>query len=198
MRKKFKKIVIYGGAFSPPHIGHTVAIDAVVRLFPCDGIWLMPSADRRDKTISAAGPHRVNMLKIILKEYFLKSSIKISDLEIRRPKLTTTYDTKMELEKLYPDCKFYFLIGSELLWDIEKKWIKGKELYRSTNFLAIQKPNAKIPKNLPPNIKILDEDVVWLDVSSTFVRSILKTGHSGIPYIHAKIASYIKTNGLYK
>lgn len=195
-----KKIVIYGGSFNPPHIGHMIAIEAVLRNFKCDEIWIMPSSDRRDKHIGVSGRDRINMLKISVREFFAKSKtkIKISDLEIKRPGLTTTYDTKTELERLYPKNKFYFLIGSELLWDIRYDWVKGNELWQSANFLAIRKPETKVPKRLPPNIRLVDKDIIWVNISSTLVRNFIKKGYSGIPYIHPKIAAYIKKSGLYR
>ena len=63
-----KKIVIYGGAFNPPHIGHAIAIENVLRLFPCDEIWVMPTADRHDKKIKVDGVHRVQMLNLMVQE----------------------------------------------------------------------------------------------------------------------------------
>src|SRR3989338_6735268 len=198
--EKRKKIVIYGGAFSPPHVGHAIAIEAVLRNFPCDEIWIMPSSERLDKRIGIFGKDRVAMLKIMIKEFFAKSKIpiKISVLELNRPGLTTTYATKSELERLYPKNKFYFLIGSELLWDIRNKWVKGRELWRSAYFLAIRKPGEKIPPKMPPNIKLVDNDIVWVNVSSTLVRDFIKKGYSGIPYIHPEVARYIKKYGLYR
>jgi len=204
-----KRIVIYGGSFNPPHIGHMIAIEAALRNFPCDEIWVMLSSDRLDKKIGVAGKHRVNMLKLALKEYFPPSFrktglrraepiLKITELELKRPKLTTTYDTMTELEKLYPRVKFYFLIGSELLWDIRYKWVRGRELWETCYFLAIRKPDVKIPPKLPPNIKTIDKDIVWVNISSTLIRNFIKKGYSGIPYLHPKVATYIKKRGLYK
>ncbi len=214
-----KKIVIFGGAFNPPHVGHMTGIEAVLRNFPADEIWLLPSADRRDKKIDVSGKHRVRMLKICLSEFFNPTplppplvkrrgqdkelvqslpKIIISDLELRRPSLSTTFDTKKKLEKLYPKYKFYFLIGSPLLGDIRNKWVKGKELWKSAHFLALMKPGAKIPSRLPRNIKVLDQNIIWLDMSSTQIRILLRTGYSGIPYVTPSVAKYIKKNGLYK
>ena len=199
--KKHKKIVLYGGSFNPPHIGHAIAVEAVLRNFKCDEIWIMPSSERLDKRIGISGKDRAAMLNIMIKEFFSHhpaTPIKISQLELNRPGLTTTFDTKTELEKLYPKNRFYFLIGSDLLWDIRNKWVKGCELWRSAYFLAIRKPGAKIPPKMPPNIKLVDKDIVWVNVSSTLVRDFIKKGYSGIPYIHPEVARYIKKYGLYR
>lgn len=208
-RSPKKRVVIYGGSFNPPHIGHMTAIEAVLRNFPCDEIWAMPSSERLDKKIGVSGKHRVNMLKIALKEHFPPKSrkagfrraepvIKISTLELDRAGPTTTYDTLTELKKLHPRYKFYFLIGSELLWDIRYKWVNGEKLWKSCYFLAIRKPSAKVPPKLPPNIKTIDKDIVWVNISSTLIRSFIKKGYSGIPYIHPRVAYYIKKHNLYR
>ena len=199
--KKHKKIVLYGGSFNPPHIGHAIAVEAVLRNFKCDEIWIMPSSERLDKRIGISGKDRAAMLNIMIKEFFSHhpaTPIKISQLELNRPGLTTTFDTKTELERLYPKNRFYFLIGSDLLWDIRNKWVKGRELWRSAYFLAIRKPGAKIPPKMPPNIKLVDKDIVWVNVSSTLIRNFIKKGYSGIPYIHPRVAKYIKKYKLYK
>lgn len=171
-----KKIVIYGGAFNPPHIGHAITIETVMRTFVCDEIWIMPSADRRDKKISVSGEHRVNMLKIMLAELFPdpKVPVKISTLELERPALTTTYDTQLEFNKKYPDSEFYFLVGEDIFKDIETKWVNGKKLFQIAKFVTIAKK---------------------VDVSSTFVRERIHEGHNGVPYIIPAVARYIKENG---
>ena len=35
------RVALYGGAFSPPHLGHASLIEAILRLFPCDEIWII-------------------------------------------------------------------------------------------------------------------------------------------------------------
>ncbi len=199
MKNKKKKIIIYGGSFSPPHIGHIIAIEAAIRNFLCDEIWIMPSSERLDKRIAIPGEHRMRMLAISLREFFprARAKIKIKDIELRRPRLTTTYDTKQELEKKYPRCVFYFLIGSELLWDIENTWVKGKELWRTANFLAVRKPDEKIPHPLPKNVQVLEKGIIWLNISSTRIRELIGKGYEGVPYIHPRVARYIKRHRLY-
>lgn len=194
-----KRVAIYGGAFSPPHLGHASVIEALLRLFPCDEIWLMPSADRHDKKISASAKDRLRMLKLMIDELFPNSKIPIliSDIEIKRNKPTTTFETKTELENKFKNHEFHFVIGSELLGDIEEKWINGKELYKKINFVAIKKPYSSLPDNLPPHLTLL-EDVVWFNISSTFIRKLINDSFSGRPYLSQDIADYITKNNLFK
>ncbi len=188
-----KKIAIYGGAFSPPHIGHASVIEAVLRLFPCDEIWIMPSADRHDKTITTSGEHRVKMLEIMIAELFPKPKIPIliSDFELSLNKPTVTYRTLELLKENYPNHEFHFVIGSENLGIIETKWVNGKKLFQEASFIAIKNPLFPLPDKLPPHITMID-DIAWSDISSTFVRKLLTQGYSGLPYLTKEVAEYIK------
>ncbi len=239
-----RKVVVYGGAFSPPHIGHAIAIESMMRLFPCDEIWMMPTSDRFDKKMSAPAENRVAMLELWIKEYFdnpsqhvqnfvpelveglhkihtkikaasengsprenrspqiplLRSQaipIKISELELKRPELTTTYKTKVELEEKYPNCDFYFYVGSDILKDVELKWVNGKELWKTANFIVFKKFDENILLNLPPNIILLDKEVILVNISSTFIRNLIKSGKSGMPYLPKSISEYIAEHNLY-
>ncbi|MBI5732411.1 nicotinate (nicotinamide) nucleotide adenylyltransferase [Candidatus Jorgensenbacteria bacterium] len=195
-----RKIVVYGGAFNPPHIGHAAAIETTLRLFDCDEFWMMPSADRRDKNICVPGKDRMKMCELMIQELFpsVHMPITISSLEINRGRETVTYETKQEIESKYPDAEFYFLIGSENLPDIIPKWVRGRELYQSARFLIKKRHINDSFEKLPPHAKVLDEEAVIIDVSSTFVRQLLSIGMSAMPYITPAVAAYIKERRLYQ
>lgn len=139
------------------------------------------------------------MLDLMISELFPNSKIPIliSDIETRRNKPTTTFETKTELENKFKDHEFHFVMGSELLGDIEEKWINGKDLYKKMNFVAIKKPHSPLPANLPPHLTLL-EDVVWFNISSTFIRKLIRDGYSDIPYLSQKVSDYITKNNLYR
>lgn len=196
--KKPIRIALYGGSFSPPHLGHASVIEAILRLFPCDQIWVMPSADRHDKNITAKGEDRIKMLQLMVNELFPnpKVPIIVSDFELKLNKPTVTYETLRLLKDEHPEYIFYFILGSENLNVIEKGWVNGEKLLKEAEFIAIKNPTAPIPENLPSNITILN-NTVWTNLSSTFIRNIVKNGGSGVPYISKGVADYIKKNKLY-
>lgn len=112
-----------------------------MRLVPCDEILVMPSADRRDKKISAPGRHRLEMCRLMVEELFPapKIPIRISKEELDRPELTTTYTTKLELEKKYPDSEFHFVIGADLVKDIRSFWVDGEQFWETRSRLNFSK-----------------------------------------------------------
>ncbi|OGY63696.1 MAG: hypothetical protein A3I24_00800 [Candidatus Harrisonbacteria bacterium RIFCSPLOWO2_02_FULL_41_13b] len=126
-----------------------------------------------------------------------KIPIQFSRMELDRTVLTTTFDTYKELKMKYPEKEFYFLIGSDIVGDIETKWENGRELARSANFLVFNRYGYNRPENLSANFICLDKKIVGLDLSSTFIRSLLLRGHSRLPYLTSAVSEYIKQNKLY-
>ena len=194
-----KKIAIFGGAFNPPHIMHAAVVEALIRANFLDEIWVMPSGDRIDKNSSGVSKSdRVRMLNIMINELFPSPTIPImvSELEVNRPTITRTTETKNELEKLYPKERFYFVIGSDILSDIKTKWHNGEELFKSTNFILIPRGLDKLESDIARNIIVLDRSI-RSSLSSTFIRNLLSQGYSGTPYISNGVVEYISKNKLY-
>ena len=196
-----KRIAIFGGAFSPPHVGHASVAEAVARLFPCDEVWLMPSADRHDKKMAVAAEHRVRMLELLAEEMFegLPTPVIVSRLEIDRPVHTITYDTMKDMEARWPHHEFNFVVSSELLPAMTTTWEKGKELWREGRFVVVERTGTKLdPALLPPTSAVIDRSFAWIDVSSTFIRDLLRKGLPGTPYLTPAVSRYVKEHRLYR
>ena len=200
MDKLHKTIVIFGGSFNPPHLGHAHAIATIEKFFPCDEIWVMPSDSRRDKTIVVAGGHRLAMLNAMIAELFQHSAVpvKVSSLELDRGKPTSTYETFLELKKVYPDITFYFMVNSDVAGDIKEKWMDGEKLFREAHFLVMQRPPFEIPRVLPPHTVILKNAPVGAPVTSTEIRALIASGKPFVQYVAASVAAYIKDCKLYQ
>ncbi|MEK7640555.1 MAG: nicotinate-nicotinamide nucleotide adenylyltransferase [Patescibacteria group bacterium] len=198
--KATKKIVVYGGAFNPPHLGHAAALDSLLKNFPCDEVWIMPSASRKDKQISVSGKDRKEMVEAMLASQFsgTKTPIILSDFEINRDRPTVTYETKTELENLHPGHEFHFLIGSDSAAEIEEKWVRGKELFSEARFAIVGRPKFKIPEKLPQFSSVIGVLPESLDMSSTLVRDKISKGESVTPYLLPAVEQYIKDRNLYK
>lgn len=200
MMSEQNTVIIFGGAFNPPHIGHAMMIEAATRLSHADEIWVMPSKDRGDKKVSASGTDRICMLERMSEDLSFASfpiPIVISDFELKLPGLTKTVETKEALEQAYPHTVFTFLIGSEILPDIKTKWVRGDELWQSAHFLVLARV-SEIPQNLPSNFTVLGEGSRGADISSTFIREIVSHGASGIPYVTPRVAEYMREKSLYR
>ena len=169
-------------------------------MFPCDEIWLMPSADRPDKKMSASADERYRMLTLIAEELFSDSPVpvKVSRLEIENPQLSLTYETKRELSKRHPDDEFHFVVTSELLRDMKQWWEKGEELFNEAHFVVMERQGISMPEELPPHATIIDRSFAWIDISSTFVRGLVARGLPATPYLTPSVAKYIRGQKLFQ
>ena len=171
-----KTILIFGGAFNPPHLGHKRALEIAAQNFDAQEIWLMPSANRLDKTINISSDERMKMLKIFMSELAISKKTKISKLEINNSKLSSTFETTKKLKTLYPNYRFYFVIGSDIVKDIEKFWMQGKKVFNSINFLILKRPGYEMSNKLPKNGVVVDKEIMKNNISSTAVRKAISRG----------------------
>ncbi len=195
-----KKIALFGGAFNPPHRGHSAVVKALDSLDGVDEVWLMPSANRWDKAMTVSGPDRLRMIDLMIDDDHFRSRkpIRAFDHEVRKPNLSTTFETKAELEKLYPYHEFYFVCGSDVVPDIPTKWMHGKELYETTGFIFVDRPGSKPLSEMlmPKNFKTI-EMKNSAAISSTLIRSLASDEMALKKYVTSSVAEFITQKGLY-
>ena len=197
---KKKRIALFGGSFNPPHKGHSAVVRALGKVEGLDEIWLMPSANRWDKSISVSGPDRLHMLDLLIADTLqdLKASVRTFDHEIRKPNLSTTFETKHELEKLYPYHEFHFVFGSDVVPSIPTKWVHGQELYERANFIFVDRPGTILLTDctLPPHCKVIPLGDIE-SISSTHVRSLAHDIEKLATCTSPSVAQFIVDKKLY-
>ncbi len=195
-----KKIALFGGSFNPPHIGHKQLIELVRDSFPCDEIWLMPSGDRKDKTMHVESNHCLAMAHLLAEEVrtAFGPGIVISSIETERTIPTATINTLRELRSSFPDHEFHFIISSELVPDIRNHWEEGEELFNTTNFILIERQGSHslYEVELPPLHTFLTPKSPITEISSTFLRGLSDEDHI-LRSSSKNIADYIIKNRLY-
>lgn len=108
-------ILLFGGAFDPPHIGHTTVVEQVLSQNIADRVVLMPVGQHPfNKSLSSA-EHRLELLKIACNSLLLKfpQRLSIDTFEISQQATTYTYDSLLYLQKKYPGKTLGLLIGSD-------------------------------------------------------------------------------------
>lgn len=182
MDKKHAKqlrVAVFGGTFDPPHKGHSTLINQVLGLNIIDEVWLIPvfipPLKREEAVTVASASDRFKMCLLLADTIKLKSRVKVLDIEIKRQGKSYTYNTVQELKKKYPNYKFYFLIGSDWLKDLDK-WYKIDELLNEIEFIVLPRTG----------------------VSSTVIRRMVKRGLSITNFVPKGIADYIESHNLYR
>ena len=172
------KIGIIGGTFDPIHNGHLYIASKAMQEFNLSKVIFIPTGVSYMKTDVSNARHRYEMVRLAIKNY---PNFEISDLEIFRGGNTYTCETIAELKKIYPDEKFYFIIGVDTLFMMEK-WKNFEYIFENVTIIVADREdeNSKdkkekadsLKKKYGAKIKFLEAEKY--DVSATLLRAALK------------------------
>ena len=199
-----ENVLLFGGTFNPPHLGHIELTDRVRKRLNIDKVILIPLGNPPHKVgmdIEDA-KHRVKMLELAIEN---KDSFEVSRIEVERKGYTYTIDTLKEFDRLYHDrYNFFYLIGADTLEQLTT-WKDFEEVFKLCSFVVVlrkgytKKKAYEIANMLElqygADIKILD--IGNIDVSSTKVREMIRRGESIDNLVPNKVAEYIRSNNLY-
>lgn len=106
------KIGVFGGAFNPVHNGHINLAQKFISLLDLDRLIVVPTAfpPHRSGLDFAPAQARLDMLNAAFSG---NEKIIVSDIEFHRSEKSYTYDTVMQLKKIYPEADFYLIVGQD-------------------------------------------------------------------------------------
>ena len=113
-------MVLYGGAFDPPHDGHRRMIERAHQTLPKAKIWILPSpvpagAQERHKQPTASFEQRLAMCELAFAEVLAKGAAELMDIEVRLPAPNYTVRTLRYCQQTYPGQRWALLIGQDQL-----------------------------------------------------------------------------------
>ena len=114
------ELVIYGGSFNPPHLGHREAVITAMEALHPDRLLVLPDHDPPHKTLEEGSPSPEERLELCRLTFGELPGVEISDLEVRRTGKSYTYDTVRELENTMPDANLTLLLGTDMLITFEE------------------------------------------------------------------------------
>lgn len=200
-----KRIGIMGGTFDPVHNGHLLLGKQAYEEYDLDEIWYMPShipPHKKDRMITA-GEARIDMLRLAIDD--LPYCI-LSDFEMKREGNTYTAHTLALLKEEYPEYLFYFIIGADSLFQIER-WYHPEEVMKLTSLLVSG-------RDYPDAERTFDEQIAYLtekygariyplhneevDIASADIRRRISEGKDITKDVPKAVEQYINTHGLYR
>jgi nicotinate-nucleotide adenylyltransferase len=194
-----KRLGIFGGAFDPPHIAHSIIAEDVREQLHLDKIIFIPSGNPPLKDAQGVTPavHRMEMSKI---SFGSDPNFEVSDIEFSNSdERSFTVDTLMKLHEIYPKntVKFYLIIGIDNLIDFPK-WKNPEKLFLLSEVIIANRPNYlidNVPGEYMQKVKFLN--VPNLDISSSGIRKRVSQGKSIKYLVHPDVEKYILHNKLY-
>ncbi len=199
------KIGIMGGTFDPIHNGHLMLGRFARDLYELDEVWFMPNGNpphKADESIEAMTTHRVEMVRRAIEA---EKNFTLQLYEVNRKEVNYSYLTMEHFKKCFSQDEFYFIIGADSLFNIEK-WKFPDRLLKTCVILAAYRDGKRKPE-METQIKYLNEtydaDVRLLntpdvDISSTEIRERLKNGLSVQDMVPHVVYEYICENHLFE
>lgn len=194
------KIAIYGGTFSPPHIGHERVIETLFGRFrPCRMI-IMPAGIPPHKSLHSgvSGALRLEMCRAAFENII--PEVEISSFELEKEGKSYSIDTVRHFAA-FEDVTLF--IGDDMLFSLDT-WYKAEELFKECSFAAVPRHPDTLEKMRERARELHDKygaritvfDTAVTEISSTEVREQIKRdGFS--PYVRDGVMDIIRKNGLY-
>ena len=189
------RIGIYGGSFDPIHTGHAMLANYIAQTGEVDEVWLMvsPLNPLKKGTLPAPDLHRLAMAREVAEQC---RGVKASDFEFSLPIPSYTYTTLCRLREAYPGDSFRLIIGSDN-WQEISRWRDPDKIIREFGLLIYPRPGYPAEGPFPKGVTLL-EGVPTIDMSSTFVREMVREGKNINYFVPLCVSDYIRTHGLYK
>lgn len=199
------KIGIMGGTFDPIHIGHLLLGEFAYEQFALDEVWFLPNGNPPHKEIMDPREglgHRIEMVRLAIQG---TDHFKLSLHEASKASHSYTYKTMQEFQALYPQNEYYFILGADSLFSIEK-WKYFREIFPTCTILAAMRDDKDI-RDMQKQISYLQENygakicllrAPLLEISSTTIRKRVEEGLVIRYMVPDPVAAYINEQHLYR
>lgn len=184
-----RSIALYGGAFDPPHVGHTGFCCALAAEPSFSEVWVLPCYRHPFGKDLAPFDHRLAMCRIAFEP--IASHIHVRDDEVRTPGEGYTIDLVRYLLREFPDLRFTLALGSDN-YRHRHKW-KSFDLLQTlvpVKFFGrrgFQQENEELGLATP-----------FPEVSSTELRLALEDGLIQDEFLPGGVGDYIRVHKLYR
>lgn len=206
-----RTILLFGGSFDPPHLGHTLLAQAALTAAGADWITLIPAARSPFKDTQPTAPeHRLAMLRAALAG---APRCSISTIELDRAKADpdqpsyTVHTVQSLRQALPPHWSLRLLIGMDQARTFHR-WTDPAEIEAAAPILVLRRPNEDTTP--PPAVelgilrgplsgRLLDAPLI--DASSTEIRTLLATNPDDprlTELLDPRVLAHIREHNLYR
>jgi len=194
-------ILLYGGAFNPPHMGHRHAVETFKEAHMPDKLIIMPTGTSPHKPLPAYSPSNAQRLELC--RAMFGDIAEVSDIEINSNDTNYTIHTVQKLLQQYPGAKITLGIGSDMLLALHQ-WYKVDKLCQIVEFSALsrchdddttlERQALYMQQTYGAAIHMLKHDAI--EISSSTLRVQLRRGD--LPQHITPLLPYIDELGLYR
>lgn len=137
--------IVYGGAFDPPHEGHTLLVKRALEVFPEARVRIVPAASPAGahglhKQTEASFAQRLAMCQLAFANE--GSRVTVDPIEEQLPSPNYTIQTLEALAKTYPEERLALLMGKDQLQNFAG-WLKPREIIVRASLLVVDRDQGE-------------------------------------------------------
>ena len=198
-----RRIGVFGGSFSPPHLGHLHAAKQFVTMLRLDKLYIIPAYHSPGKVMDGTpAHHRLAMCRLAFAEFPMAE---VLDIEISRGGVSYTVDTLTHLAN--EESELFVLCGTDAALALDR-WKSPEALFSlatfvcmpreaETDVLRLKEKNETYQAVYGKGVEVIP--AVPRPLSSTEIRSMISQGDLTYQnHLCPAVAAYITQNGLYQ
>ena len=139
------RILLYGGSFNPPHLGHEDALRAAREALQPDKTLVIPAGIPPHKALAEGSPSAEDRLRMTELAFADAPGAQVTDLELRRQGKSYTVDTLRQLHARWPEAELCFLVGTDMLLYMEQ-WMSFREIFTLCTLAAMPREEGELPR----------------------------------------------------
>ncbi len=182
------------GSFNPIHIGHLIIANTFVENSDLDQVWFVVSPHNPTKNVNTL-LHAHDRYDMVEKAIADNHKLRACDIEFHLPRPSYTVDTLGVLREKYPQHIFSLILGGDNLNNLIK-WKNYEEILTHHQVLVYPRPSAS-PSLLDTHPNIHKIDAPLLDISATYIRTLIQSQKSIQYLVPDVVVSYIRLKKFY-
>lgn len=215
--KSNMKIGIMGGTFNPPHLAHLSCAREAEATCHLDRIVFIPANDPPHKLLDNSIPFdmRCEMTRLAISGF---PRFELSTIEGERQGKSYSIDTLVLLAQRFQTAELYFIIGSDSFLELGT-WHRYAEIVRTCHLVVLERPGKEtesplqlLPVAIRGEFRYSSEsrrllhssgkEIIFITgtpraVSSTEIRSMVRTGQAVSHLVPPAVEEYILTQRIY-
>ncbi len=198
MIEKKEKIGLYFGSFNPIHIGHLILASYIVQNSDLRKIWFVvsPLNPLKKQSSLADNNTRYHLVQLAVEDNPL---FEVSNVEFTLPLPSYTINTLRFLSNKYPTKEFAILMGEDNLNTIDK-WKDYQQILQNYSIYVYPRKDELKQKTKVnfPNYNITVVDAPLINISASYIRSLIREGKSIQYFVTDKVYKEIAKSNLYR
>jgi len=188
------QIGLYFGSFNPIHIGHLIIANHILNEAGIEKIWFVVSPLNPFKEPENL-MNEYERFHLVQKAIENDTRVKATDIEFSLPRPSYTVHTLAYLKEKYPEHSFSIIMGSDGFQNLEK-WKNVEVIVENYPVIIYKRPGFEVNNKL--NAKITVMNAPLLEISSTHIRELIRSGKSIKYMVPPGVEEEIMASGFFK